>query len=95
MATSNIKQESLFPLKRLIICSILISFYPKSYWSILKMKLTAGSTDVHGKTQNTTATNSKLKRKVMGTIKIQPALSVLGKQAKRSKKVFKKRNLHG
>lgn len=52
------------------------------------MKLTAGSTDVHGKTQNTTATNSKLKRKVMGTIKIQPALSVLGKQAKRSKKVF-------
>lgn len=41
------------------------------------MKLTAGSTEVHGKTQNTTATNSKLKRKVMGTIKIQQVLFFL------------------
>lgn len=41
------------------------------------MKLTAGSTDIHGKIQNTTATNSKLKRKVMGTIKIQQILFFL------------------
>lgn len=41
------------------------------------MKLTAGSTDVHGKTQNTTATKGKLQIKAMRTIKIQPALFFL------------------
>lgn len=64
------------------------------------MKLTAGSTDVHGKTQNTTATNSKLKRKVIETIKIQPALFILFREKKpkglkkfftlKKKKKFKK-----
>lgn len=59
------------------------------------MKLTAGSTDVHGKTQNTTATNSKLKRKVMGTVKIQRVLFFLfwERKPKGLKKQLKKRRI--
>lgn len=70
------------------------------------MKLTAGSTDVHGKTQNTTATNSKKekkkstfsKKKSNGNHKnpTSALLSVLGKEAKRFKKTIKKKkNIHG
>lgn len=59
----------MFPLNSLITCSSLISYKTKNHRPTEKMKVTAGSTDIYGKTQKAAATNSKLKRKAMGTIK--------------------------
>lgn len=80
----------MFPLNSLITRSSLISCNAKDYWSMEKMKLTAGSTDVYGKTPKTTAMKSKLKRKVMGTTK-NPTEWPSFCSGKRSQKVKKEK----